>query len=176
MDRQSRETVLVTNEMLDHYGITRDQLMSDAKENAPQLLPASLSSISEALGIPTDPGSMDMLYVASVEGMRHGAGVLAYPGFLNDAAEKLGGDFFILPSSIHEVLLMRDEGKRLPKVKDLSAEYGVILAEKRKLYEKYRSVKQDMMNYQIAKQDIDRFLKIDEEQRRQEKEPKSKNR
>ena len=67
--------------------------------------------------------------------------------------------------------------KRLPKVKDLSAEYGVILAEKRKLYEEYRSVKQDMMNYQIAKQDIDRFLKIDEEQRRQqEKDPKSKNR
>ena len=67
--------------------------------------------------------------------------------------------------------------KRLPKVKDLSAEYGVILAVKRKLYEEYRSVKQDMMNYQIAKQDIDRFLKIDEEQRRQqEKDPKSKNR
>ena len=67
--------------------------------------------------------------------------------------------------------------KRLPKVKDLSAEYGVILAEKRKLYEEYRSVKQDMMNYQIAKQDIDRFLKIDEEQRRQqEKDPKSKHR
>ena len=110
MDRQSRETVLVTNEMLDHYGITRDQLMSDAKENAPQFLPASLCSISEALGISTDPGSMDMLYVASVEGMRHGAGVLAYPGFLDNAAEKLGGDFYILPSSIHEVLLMRDDG------------------------------------------------------------------
>lgn len=53
----------------------------------------------------------------------------------------------------------------------------MILAEKRKLYEDYRSVKQEMMNYQIAKQDIDRFLKIDEEQRRQqEKDPKSKNR
>ena len=67
--------------------------------------------------------------------------------------------------------------KRLPKVKDLAVEYGAILAEKRKLYEEYRSVKQDMMNYQIAKQDIDRFLKIDEEQQRQqEKDPKSKNR
>ena len=67
--------------------------------------------------------------------------------------------------------------KRLPKVKDLSAEYGQILAEKRKLYEEYRSVKQDMMNYQISKQDIDQFLKLDEEQRRQqEKNPKSKNR
>ena len=67
--------------------------------------------------------------------------------------------------------------KRLPKVKELSAEYGRILAEKKQLYEEYRSVKQDMMNYQIAKQDIDQFLKIDEEQRQQqEKNPKSKNR
>ena len=67
--------------------------------------------------------------------------------------------------------------KRLPRVKDLSAEYGVILTEKRKLYEEYRSIKQEMMNYQIAKQDIDRFLKIDEEQKRQqEKNPKTKDR
>ena len=53
--------------------------------------------------------------------------------------------------------------KKLPRVKDLSSEYGSILADKRKLYEEYRTVKKEMMNYQIAKQDIDRFLKIDEE-------------
>ena len=58
--------------------------------------------------------------------------------------------------------------KKLPRVKDLSSEYGSILAEKRKLYEEYRAVKKEMMNYQIAKQDIDRFLKIDEEQGRQQ--------
>ena len=58
--------------------------------------------------------------------------------------------------------------KKLPRVKDLSSEYGSILAEKRKLYEEYRTVKKEMMNYQIAKQDIDRFLKIDEEQGRQQ--------
>lgn len=58
--------------------------------------------------------------------------------------------------------------KKHPRVKDLSSEYGSILAEKRKLYEEYRAAKKEMMNYQIAKQDIDRFLKIDEEQRRQQ--------
>ena len=58
--------------------------------------------------------------------------------------------------------------KKLPHVKDLSSEYGSILAEKRKFYEEYRAVKKEMMNYQIAKQDIDRFLKIDEEQGRQQ--------
>lgn len=56
------------------------------------------------------------------------------------------------------------EMKQLPKMKELSAEYSQILAEKRKLYEEYRAAKKEMMDYQIAKQDIDRFLKIDEEQ------------
>ncbi|MFN2939585.1 hypothetical protein ACKX2D_11180 [Lachnospiraceae bacterium YH-ros2226] len=52
-------------------------------------------------------------------------------------------------------------------MKDLSSEYGSILAEKRKLYEEYRTIKKEMMNYQIARQDIDRFLTIDEGQGRQ---------
>lgn len=56
------------------------------------------------------------------------------------------------------------EMKQLPKMKELSAEYSQILSEKRKLYEEYRAAKKEMMDYQIAKQDIDRFLKIDEEQ------------
>ena len=34
--------------------------------------------------------------------------------------------------------------KKLPKVKDLSAEYAEILAEKKKLYGEYRQVKKDM--------------------------------
>jgi hypothetical protein len=58
--------------------------------------------------------------------------------------------------------------KRLPRIKDLSAQYSQILAEKKKLYEEYRNVKKEMMDYQIAKRDIDEFLKIDEEQRQKE--------
>lgn len=59
--------------------------------------------------------------------------------------------------------------KRLPKMKELSAEYRQVLTEKRKLYEEYRAAKKEMMDYQIAKQDIDRFLKIDEEQHQKDK-------
>ena len=60
------------------------------------------------------------------------------------------------------------ELKKIPKVKDLTEEYSRILAEKRKLYEGYRDAKKEMIDYQIAKQDIDRFLKIDEEERKRE--------
>ena len=55
-------------------------------------------------------------------------------------------------------------------MKELSEEYGRILSEKRKLYEEYRIAKKEMMDYQIAKRDIDEFLKLDQEQKKQEKE------
>lgn len=57
--------------------------------------------------------------------------------------------------------------KKLPKVKDLSAEYAEILAEKKKLYGEYRQVKKDMQEIQRAKYDIDQFLKSDKEQKKE---------
>lgn len=36
--------------------------------------------------------------------------MIQYPGFLDQAAEALGGDFYVLPSSAHEVLLVADDG------------------------------------------------------------------
>ena len=38
-----------------------------------------------------------------------GASVILYPGVLRMAAKKLGGDLLVLPSSIHEVIIMRWE-------------------------------------------------------------------
>ena len=57
--------------------------------------------------------------------------------------------------------------KKLPKVKDLSAEYAESLAEKKKLYGEYRQVKKNMQEIQRAKYDIDQFLKSDEEQKKE---------
>jgi polyhydroxyalkanoate synthesis regulator phasin len=67
------------------------------------------------------------------------------------------------------------EGKKLPSIKALSAQYAQILAEKKKLYEEYRLVRKEMMNYQVAKRDIDDFLTIDQEQKTESRE-KSKTR
>ena len=39
-----------------------------------------------------------------------GAAVVDYPGFMDDIADKVGGDFFVLPSSIHELLIIKDDG------------------------------------------------------------------
>ena len=57
--------------------------------------------------------------------------------------------------------------KKLPKVKELNAEYAEILAEKKKLYGEYREAKKEMQEIQRAKYDIDQFLKDDEEQKKE---------
>lgn len=112
-----RMTSVVTNRQLEAFGITAEQLHKDALENAPITHPASLRSMREVMAemtgtepeeaMPEEPAML----VATVEGGFMGASVIQYPGFMEQAAEQVGGDFFVLPSSIHEVLLIPDEGK-----------------------------------------------------------------
>ena len=115
-------TVLVNNDLLDLYGISPEQLHKDAVKSAPIIKPVVLKGMNQVLTemmSPKDKRSADldlldqdeMMYVATVPDKRNGAGVLAYDTFLDDAAKKLGGDFFILPSSVHEILLLKDDGE-----------------------------------------------------------------
>ena len=57
--------------------------------------------------IPEEPSP---IWVATVEGGQNGACAIQYPDFLDQAAETMGGDFYVLPSSIHEVLFIVDDG------------------------------------------------------------------
>ena len=83
--------------------------------NAPESHPASLRSMREVMagmmGMEPDlpmPGEPVML-VATTRDSFMGASVIQYPGFMEQAAEQVGGDFFVLPSSIHEVLIIPDD-------------------------------------------------------------------
>ena len=102
---------------VDAFGVSAEQMKKDALEHAPVTHPASFRSMEEVLSemmggmpVPTPDDGQPRLYVASTETMNRGAGVLAYPDFLQEASEKIGGNFFILPSSIHELLFLKDTG------------------------------------------------------------------
>lgn len=112
-------------------GVTPEQLHADAMENAPQIKPVEIKGMSEVMAemmgveqaemmglFPVAPED-EKIYVATVPDKVHGAGVLAYQNFMDQAAERAGGDFFILPSSIHEVLIVPDNGEM--GLKDLEA-------------------------------------------------------
>ena len=109
----SSASTLVTNHLLEEYGVMPEQLHMDAV--AAQLVshPPVLKNMSEMLG-GMSGGMIDMpespMWVATVEGGTNGAAVIEFSDFMEEAAGRLGGDFFVLPSSVHEVLLIRDDG------------------------------------------------------------------
>ena len=122
-DDDGRASILVTNQLLETMGVTPEQLHADAMENAPQIKPLEIKGMGEVLAemmgveqaemmglYPVRPED-EQIFVASVPDKVHGAGVLAYQDFMDKAAERAGGDFYILPSSIHEILIVPDNGK-----------------------------------------------------------------
>ena len=122
--KDASSTVLVTNDLMDKFGITHEQLHDDAMKNAPLIRPAEIKGMEETLnemqgGPALEPDPDEFLFVAGVPDQTHGAAVIAYPNFFEEAAEKLGGDYFIIPSSIHEVLLVKDTGEM--NARDLAA-------------------------------------------------------
>ena len=106
-------TTLVTNQLLEEYGITAEQLHADAVTAQIANHPPVLKNMSEIMA-EMSGGMFDMpespMWVASIEGGMNGASVTQIPGFLEESAERLGGDFFVLPSSVHEVLFVPDDG------------------------------------------------------------------
>ena len=112
--RHHNASVLVTNQMLEKFGITPEQLHMDAVISQMETHPPTLKNMSEMMA-EMSGGMMDMpespMWVATVEGGLNGAAVVQIPEFMDQAAEKLGGNFFVLPSSIHECLFIRDDGE-----------------------------------------------------------------
>lgn len=104
-DDEGRATILVTNQILDSMGVTPEQLHNDAMENAPNLKPVEIKGMTEVMaemmgvsveelagmGMPADPAN-EQMYVATVPDKIHGAGVLAYQNFMDQAAERAGGE------------------------------------------------------------------------------------
>ena len=122
-DENGRASILATNNMLEAMGVTPEQLHADAMENAPQIRPAQITGMSEVIAemmgreeaemmgiVPVDPKD-EQMFVATVSDKVMGAGVLAYQDFMDQAADRIGGSFYILPSSRHEVLLVPDNGQ-----------------------------------------------------------------
>lgn len=100
---------------LKFWNLTVEELYREAMTNTPLLLPPSISSISsimKEMGHTTpDPQPSAPFYVLTNTSCVNGAICMLYPDVLKQFSERVERDLIILPSSIHEVLLMPDEGK-----------------------------------------------------------------
>lgn len=90
--------------------IENDALLNSMTRN-PAVIKSMDSEIESIIGtqIPKDEAT-SMMYIASVPSKKFGACVLAYPGFFEQAAATVGGSYYVIPSSVHELILVKDSG------------------------------------------------------------------
>lgn len=125
-DEFSNATILITNRHLDGWGVSTEEIYTVAKENAPKLLKASLLGMMQVLkglveeNIFTEEEVGDSvlelfeddncgMYVLSNSTRLYGAGAILYDDILKEFADKMQSNLFILPSSIHEVIIIPDK-------------------------------------------------------------------
>lgn len=108
--------VRVTKAMLDNFGWDEKDILSYALENTVRLFPYEEFPMYELLSKITGCTYMDileespeMMILTNSRGM-FGATTVFYPGVLKELAEKHGTSLFLLPSSIHEFIVLEDDG------------------------------------------------------------------
>ena len=108
-------TILINSSHLEKWQLSADDLLATAKQNTPRLLPwemSNMTDILQELSTPDDdliPRPQELsypMYILTNRIRLHGAGCILYDGLLPSLAKTLGDDLYIIPSSIHEVLLI----------------------------------------------------------------------
>lgn len=102
----------ITNHHLELWGINIKKLTEIAKDNTPRIFPASIRTMEEifrGFSLATEEDVNPMYVVSNNTGI-NGASCLLYKDVISVLAGELNSNLFILPSSIHEIIVMKDDG------------------------------------------------------------------
>lgn len=113
------ETILITDEVMERWQTTTKELVRLAEENTPRILPATIDSLTNVLlryiglseGENRERNARLPMFLLSNQSGVNGASVLLYPDILAGLADKFDSDLFILPSSIHELIVIPADRK-----------------------------------------------------------------
>lgn len=105
VDDKGAALVRVTSQLLDLWGVSEDVVFVTAKENQESLRPAKIINLAEKLGMPSELGAELPIFVISTDSAC-GASAIFYEDMVDTLYEKIGEEFYILPSSIHEVIVL----------------------------------------------------------------------
>lgn len=138
-DRLENATILIYNNHLESWNVTLNEIDQLAKENTPLLLKADLRSITEVLyqiirsrneedaekflELENETESDPIMYVLSNKSKIFGAAAILYDDVLKNFSEKMQKDLYILPSSVHEVILIpKEESMEWEKLQEMVKE------------------------------------------------------
>ncbi len=103
VDCSGVESLKITYELMDAWEKKPGDLMKLAKKNTPILFPAVTKKLSDVLGM--EDHEFDLLLLSN-EYFVFGATAVLYEDLMRRIAERIGDDLYVIPSSIHEVLII----------------------------------------------------------------------
>ena len=117
--------VVVKNEHLELWGVTKEEVLKQAAENTPKLMQPQIKKMEDtirelfAIGEGEETKEFEIfmnemrenemripMYVLTNQKNLYGAACMLYEGVLEMFSQELGEDVYILPSSVHEVILV----------------------------------------------------------------------
>lgn len=119
-------TMTINNNLMEVWGKSVEELYEQTKKNTPLLFDVSFNSMNDVLlelakkRLKNEADALEdaektlkkielPLYILTNEIGINGSAVMLYEGTLKEIAEGFGSDLIILPSSIHEVLILAYE-------------------------------------------------------------------
>lgn len=100
-------SAIVREQDLKMWGITKEKLRTDAFKNAEKIFPPVIKRIENVIPVHVEEGDIP-IFVLSNNDYMNGASAMFYQGILQEFAERMKENLYILPSSIHEVILLRE--------------------------------------------------------------------
>lgn len=103
-DPNGQCSIQVSQSVLERAGVPLSEAYEHAVENVKkktEIIP--MWKMLEDTGYPIDLRELNIqLLVVTIDSSYYGAGTLVNPEVLSEVSEKIGGDYVVLPSSIHE--------------------------------------------------------------------------
>lgn len=114
-------SILIHNVHMKLWDVTTKDLYAAARENTGRLLPYEIKSMAEVMHEIMESENLGQadydeceaesadcfpMYVLSNKNRVEGAACLLYPDLIRDFADGIGSSLYIIPSSVHEVLLL----------------------------------------------------------------------
>lgn len=100
-------SAVIRHRDLKMWGVSREQIREDARENTRKIFPLVIRKIESVIPIQVEENDIPIFVLSNGDYM-NGASAILYQEVLREFAERMEDNLFILPSSIHEVILLRE--------------------------------------------------------------------
>lgn len=107
-DTGGAEEIPITAEDLERWELDLYELYRNALVQSRRIHPPLFATMREVLGIPENEWEEEIpLYVLTCRKPFYGSAVMFYPGMMAYLSERIGGDLYVIPCSVHELILVR---------------------------------------------------------------------